>query len=64
MPDTMQKFAELSPMSWGLDGFLDIFLKAADVGGIIGYIMLLFIFGIVLLITSMILLQSRINRGL
>jgi len=64
MPDAMQKFAEISPMSWGLDGFLDIFLKGAGIGTIIGDIMLLFIFGIVLLIISMIVLQTRINRGL
>ena len=64
MPDAMQKFAEISPMSWGLDGFLDIFLKGAGIGTIIGDIMLLFIFGIVLLIISMIILQTRINRGL
>ena len=27
MPPAMQDFANLSPMSWGLDGFLDIFLR-------------------------------------
>ncbi len=64
MPEAMQKFAEISPMSWGLDGFLDIFLKAADIGTIIGDIVLLFVFGIVLLIISMIVLQTKINKGL
>jgi ABC-2 type transport system permease protein len=27
MPEVMQSLARLSPMSWGLDGFLDIFLR-------------------------------------
>lgn len=64
MPDSMQKLAELSPMSWGLDGFLDIFLKAADTQMIISDIVMLFIFGFMALIASMIILQIRINRGL
>lgn len=64
MPESMQKFAELSPMSWGLDGFLDIFLKAADTKMIIGDVTMLFMFGFAALIASMIILQIRINRGL
>lgn len=27
MPPVMQQFAELTPFSWGLDGFLDIFIR-------------------------------------
>ena len=27
MPPAMQAFAEISPMSWGLEGFLDLFLR-------------------------------------
>lgn len=64
MPDSMQKIAELSPMSWGLDGFLDIFLKSANVDIILADAMKLFSFGIVALILSMIILQLRINKGL
>ncbi|TPW14299.1 MAG: ABC-type multidrug transport system permease component [Halothiobacillaceae bacterium] len=30
MPDTMQSLTYLSPMSWGLEGFLDLFLRQAD----------------------------------
>jgi ABC-2 type transport system permease protein len=29
MPEVMQRLAEFSPMSWGLDGFLDIFLRGS-----------------------------------
>lgn len=64
MPDSMQRLAELSPMSWGLDGFLDIFLKAADLQMIIGDVVMLLVFGFVALMASMIILQIRINRGI
>lgn len=30
MPPVMQQFAELTPFSWGLDGFLDIFIRGGD----------------------------------
>lgn len=64
MPESMQKIAELSPMSWGLDGFLDIFLKSADLFMISENILKLVSFGMVTLIVSMIILQIRINKGL
>jgi ABC-2 type transport system permease protein len=64
MPESMQKLADLSPMSWGLDGFLDIFLKAADASMITQDALKLFIFGIIALIISMIILRIRINKGL
>ena len=31
MPDTMQTIANFSPMAWGLDGFLDVFLRNGNV---------------------------------
>jgi ABC-2 type transport system permease protein len=31
MPSTMQHLAEFSPFSWGLDGFLDIFIRGGGV---------------------------------
>jgi len=64
MPDSMQKIAEYSPMSWGLDGFLDIFLKTADASMVIQDAMKLLIFGVIALILSMIILRIRINKGL
>ncbi len=30
MPPLMQKLAAVSPLSWGLDGFLDIFIRGAQ----------------------------------
>ena len=64
MPESMQKIAELSPMSWGLDGFLDIFLKSADLFMILDNVLKLLSFGMVTLIVSMLILQLRINKGL
>ena len=64
MPESMQTIAEYSPMGWGLDGFLEIFLKSADASMVVTDASKLIVFGLSLLIISMILLQIRINRGL
>ena len=64
MPESMQTIAEYSPMGWGLDGFLEIFLKSADTSMVVTDASKLIVFGLSLLIVSMILLQIRINRGL
>ena len=64
MPESMQKLADISPMSWGLDGFLDIFLKSADLDMIMGKVLALLACGFICLIVSMIILQIRINKGL
>lgn len=63
MPESMQRIAELSPMSWGLDGFLAIFLNAADIGMILDKVLLLISFGAIALILSMIILRHRISKG-
>ena len=64
MPEAMQEIANLSPMSWGLDGFLDIFLKSADVSMILNEVISLVVFGLSALIISMIILDKRIKKGL
>ena len=63
MPESMQNIAELSPMSWGLDGFLAIFLNSADISMIANEILLLISFGFVALMLSMIILRIRIGKG-
>lgn len=35
MPDTMQRIADFSPMAWGLEGFLDIFLRNGTVADVL-----------------------------
>ncbi len=64
MPESMQKLADISPMSWGLDGFLDIFIRNGDVFMIANESILLLLFGTTALIISMIILQTRIRKGL
>lgn len=63
MPESMQRIAELSPMSWGLDGFLAIFLNSADISMILDKVLLLISFGATALILSMIILHLRIGKG-
>lgn len=47
MPATMQKIAEMSPMAWGLDGFLDIFLRNGNVQDVLPEAGSLLLFGCV-----------------
>lgn len=35
MPEFMQRLAEFSPMSWGLDGMLAVLLRGSDMAGVI-----------------------------
>jgi ABC-2 type transport system permease protein len=46
MPDYLQVFTNLSPMSWGLDGFLDILLYERDFLSILPDVMMLLAFGV------------------
>jgi len=59
MPDLMQKIADLSPMSWALDGFLDLFVNGAGVGDIAGKIVMLLLFGSVCLAVSAVVLKYQ-----
>ncbi len=64
MPESMQNLANISPMSWGLDGFLDIFMKSGDVSMVAYNSLLLALFGLTALALAMLILKLRINRGL
>lgn len=64
MPESMQSIAELSPMSWGLDGFIDIFLNAGDINMVAEDAFKLLAFGLTVLIISMFVLKFRIDKGL
>ncbi|WED27720.1 ABC transporter permease [Vibrio sp. DW001] len=52
MPEAMQDFANVSPMSWGLEGFLDIFLRRGTVMDVIYESVALTIFGVVSLLLA------------
>ncbi len=47
MPETMQTIAGFSPMAWGLDGFLDVFLRNGNVMDVLPEAGALFLFGAV-----------------
>jgi ABC-2 type transport system permease protein len=59
MPGFMQDLANLSPMSWGLEGFLDIFLRNGGVADVLPKSLYLFAFGVVMLTLTVILLRRR-----
>lgn len=59
MPGFMQNLANLSPMSWGLEGFLEIFLRNGNVYDVLPKSLYLFLFGVVMLTLTAILLRRR-----
>jgi len=63
MPDFMQTLANISPMSWGLDGFLDIFLRAGNINTVLNEFLMLLLFGAVTLVIAMTMLRSKMKKG-
>ncbi len=59
MPGFMQDIADISPMSWGLEGFLDIFLRNGGVSDVLSKSLSLFVFGCVMLTLTVILLRKQ-----
>ncbi|NOY72754.1 MAG: ABC transporter permease [Gammaproteobacteria bacterium] len=53
MPEYLQAFTYVSPMSWGLDGFLDIFLYGNDIIAILPEVMMLLAFGGAMLVLAL-----------
>jgi ABC-2 type transport system permease protein len=45
MPEMMRKISALSPVGWGLEAFLDIFVRGGNLAGVIGQVTLLLAFG-------------------
>ena len=59
MPGFMQDLANLSPMSWGLEGFLDIFLRSGGISDVLPESLSLFGFGVIMLTLTVILLRRQ-----
>jgi ABC-2 type transport system permease protein len=59
MPGFMQEIARLSPMSWGLEGFLDIFLRNGNVSDVLPESLSLLIFGTAMLTWTIIALKKQ-----
>ena len=63
MPPAMQNLTEISPMSWGIDAFLDVFLKSANFSMVLNSVLMLITFGVISLLLSMLILQNSIKKG-
>lgn len=60
MPDAMQKIAGFSPMSWGLEGFLDIFLRNGSMADVLPEAGSLFAFGAITIVLALVLSRRKI----
>ena len=61
MPEVMQSLARLSPMSWGLDGFLDIFLRGLGPTEVLPEFLKLVSLGILLLLLAGVIFERNLN---
>lgn len=61
MPEFMQNITSYSPMSWGLEGLLEIFVRGGNFNNIKIYLLYLFIFATISLLLSYILLKKGRN---
>ncbi|MFV0481043.1 MAG: ABC transporter permease [Campylobacteraceae bacterium] len=59
MPDIMQTISLISPMSWGLDGFLEIVLNEGSLLSVLPSICFLMLFGMILFLMSLIILIKQ-----
>lgn len=62
MPPFMQEFANVSPMSWGLEGFLDIFLRRGGLEDVLNEVVALSLFGLVALLLAAVIFNYKIRR--
>ena len=60
MPAYLQQVTQISPMSWGLDGFLDIFLYGYGIIAIMPEILMLVAFGTAMATLAMIIFYKRL----
>ena len=63
MPPAMQSFADISPMSWGLEGFLDIFLRDLGAEAVMKESLALAGFGAALLLLAGVIFIYNTRRG-
>jgi ABC-2 type transport system permease protein len=63
MPQSMQTLSNISPMSWGLEGFLDIFLRGSGARAVLIESLALASFGIILLLIAWLIFSRRTRNG-
>jgi ABC-2 type transport system permease protein len=59
MPEALQQIADLSPMSWGVDGFLELFLRGGGVVNIWPELAKLLAFGLAALVLARVLYRPQ-----
>lgn len=59
MPEVMQNVAQLSPMNWGLEGFLSILLKQGDLASILPEMVKLIIFALCFFLLAMLFYRRK-----
>ena len=62
MPEFMKEFANVSPMSWGLEGFLDVFLRRGTLSDVLYEVVGLTLFGLVSLLLAAVIFNYKIRR--
>jgi len=62
MPQALQAVSHYSPMAWGLDGFLDVFLRDGGLGLVAGPALELFVFGTACLVVTGLFMGWRRRR--
>lgn len=62
MPEFMQEFANISPMSWGLEGYLDLFLRGGDFAEVANEILALSCFGLIALLIASVVFKIKIRK--
>ncbi len=64
MPESMQTLSNISPMSWGLEGFLDVFLRGLGCRAVVTESLALAGFGILLLTLAGLIFAHRTRNGI
>lgn len=59
MPEALQRIADFSPMSWGVDGFLELFLRGGGIVNIWSELAKLLAFGLAALIVARVLYRPQ-----
>jgi ABC-2 type transport system permease protein len=59
MPEFMQRLAVVSPMSWGLDGFLKIFVKGDGIYAVAGESAMLLLFGLSAMVMAAVMARKK-----
>jgi ABC-2 type transport system permease protein len=60
MPETMQNITHFSPMAWGLDGFLDVFLRNGNIVDVLPEAGSLFALGAIAITLALVLSRRKI----